>query len=295
MYKPAATYRLQFPEQVDKRRPVGENPPNSALVSYYLKTEAKNEITLDILDGAGKPVRHYSSKPKNKFEQPPEWPDLERPPELLPTAAGMNRFPWNLRHETPTEIPGAFYAGNGPEGPIVLPGTYTLKLTAAGKSQTVPLEIKTDPRVKTSEADLQRLFDLEMKVRQDIEGLHTAVNQIRSVRSQLELVKKRLEEEGEKGKPGITACDELQKKMAPVEEELKELPAPAVSQHAGSAVRFIPCQHRERRRRSNPAGTRSVRPSAWQAGKTARGMEADCFHRRPGCERTGAKGKHLPG
>ena len=77
--------------------------------------------------------------------------------------------------------------------------------------------------MKTSDADLQRLFDLEMKVRQDIEGLHTAVNQIRSVRSQLELVKKRLEEEGEKGKPGITACDELQKKMAPVEEELTQV------------------------------------------------------------------------
>ncbi len=220
LYKPAATYRLQFPEQVDKRRPVGENPPNAAIVSYYLKTEAKDEITLDILDSAGKPVRHYSSKPQNKFEQPPEWPDQERPPELLPTAAGMNRFPWNLRYESPTQIPGAFYQGNGPQGPIVLPGTYTLKLTAAGKSETVPVEIKLDPRVKTSATDLQKLFDLQMKVRDDIETLHAAVNQIRGVRSQLEVVKKRLEEEGDKGKPILSACDELEKKMAPVEQEL---------------------------------------------------------------------------
>jgi len=220
LYKPAATYRLQFPEQVNKRRPVGENPPNGAIVSYYLKSESKDEITLDVLDIAGKLVRHYSSRPKNKFEQPQEWPDQERPPELLPTAAGMNRFPWNLRYESPTELPGAFYAGNGPQGPYVLPGTYTLKLTVAGKSQTVPLEVKLDPRVKASQADLQKRFDLQMKVRDDIEELHTAVNQLRGVRSQMEVVKKRLEDEGEKGKPVISACNELEKKMAPVEQEL---------------------------------------------------------------------------
>jgi photosystem II stability/assembly factor-like uncharacterized protein len=220
LYKPATTYRLQFPDQVDKRRPVGENPANGAVINYYLKAESKDEITLDVLDSAGKPVRHYSSKPKNKFEQPPEWPDLERPPELLPTAAGMNRFPWNLRYESPTELPGAFYAGNGPQGPYALPGTYTLKLTVAGKSQTVPLEIKLDPRVKVSQADLQKRFELQMKVRDDIEELHTSVNQLRGVRSQLELVKKRLQEEGDKGKPVIAGCDELEKKMAPVEQEL---------------------------------------------------------------------------
>ena len=223
LYKPAATYRLQFPEQVDKRRPVGENPANGAVVNYYLKAESKDEITLDVLDSAGKPVRHYSSKPKNKFQQPPEWPDQERPLEVLPMAAGMNRFPWNLRYESPTELPGAFYAGNGPQGPYVLPGTYTLKLTVAGKSQTVPLEVKLDPRVKASQADLQKRFDLQMKVREDIEELHIAVNQIRGVRSQLELVKKRLEEEGDKGKPVIAACDELEKKMAPVEQELLQV------------------------------------------------------------------------
>ncbi|MBV9624879.1 MAG: glycosyl hydrolase [Acidobacteria bacterium] len=223
LYKPGVTYRMNFPEQVDKRRPVGENPPNGTIVSYYLKHETKDEITLDILDSSGKLVRHYSSKPKEKFEQPPEWPDLERPPELLPTSAGMNRFPWNLRYESPTEIPGAFYADNGPEGPIVLPGTYTLKLTVSGNTQTVPAEIKLDPRVKVSEADLQKLVDLEMKVREDIESLHTAVNQIHGVRSQLALVKQRLGGEGDRTKPVLTSIEDLEKKMAPVEQELMQV------------------------------------------------------------------------
>src|SRR5260370_2220183 len=67
---------------------------------------------------------------------------------------------------------------------------------------------------------MQKLFDLQMKVRDDIETLHAAVNQIRGVRSQLEVVKKRLEGEGDKGKSVLSACDELEKKMAPVEQEL---------------------------------------------------------------------------
>lgn len=220
LYKPAPVYRMNFPEAVDKRRPVGENPPNGLMVSYYLKSAPKGEVTLDILDSSGNPVRHYSSKPSNKVEQPPEWPDLEAPPELLPTNAGMNRFPWNLRYDSPTEIPGAFYAGNGPEGPIVLPGTYTLKLTIDGKSYNAPAEVKLDPRVHISADDLRKQIDLEMKVRDDIEALHVAVNQIRGVRSQLEVVKKRFEEEGDQGKATVTAIDNLEKKMDPVEQEL---------------------------------------------------------------------------
>jgi hypothetical protein len=67
---------------------------------------------------------------------------------------------------------------------------------------------------------LQKQLDLEMKVRDDIEALHTAVNQIRDVRSQLDLVKQRVQQQGEKGKPIIAAVEDLEKKIAPVEEQL---------------------------------------------------------------------------
>ncbi len=198
LYQPAPTYRMNFPEQVDKNGPVGENPPNGLIVSYYLKAASKDEITLDILDSSGKPVRHYSSKPSNKSEQPPEWPDLEKPPELLPAEAGMHRFPWNLRYESPTEIPVAFYAGNGPGGTNRPPRHLQAQINGRWKSQTVPAEIKLDPRVHVAEADLQKQSDLEMKVRDDIEALHVAVNQIRGVRSQLEVVERRFRKSGEK-------------------------------------------------------------------------------------------------
>jgi photosystem II stability/assembly factor-like uncharacterized protein len=223
LYQPSPIHRLNFPEDVDKRRPVGENPPNGAIISYYLKAEPKDEVTLEITDSEGKLVRKYSSKErKNKNEQPPEWPDLEKPPELLPTSAGMNRFPWNLRYETPLELPGAFYEGNGPEGAIAMPGTYNLKLTAGGRSETTKLEVKADPRVKASMEDLRKQFDLSTKVSQRIAELHAAVIEIRDARLQMDRIAKRMESNA-KDHPVVASIQDTEKKMGDVEKELVQV------------------------------------------------------------------------
>ena len=222
LYQPETAWRVHVPEDVNRRRPVGSNPPPGAVINYYLKTEPKDEITIEILDAQGKLVRKLSNKEKKKTEQPPEWPDRELPAEVLPARAGMNRFAWNMRYESPVEIPGAFYASNGPEGPIVLPGTYTLKLTAAGKSQTQPLVIKMDPRLKLNEADLAKQFELSRKIADSITQLHEAVNQIRTLRSDMQTVKARIGGDG-KHKELLDAMEQLDKKMSPVEEELTQV------------------------------------------------------------------------
>src|SRR5260370_16113174 len=111
----------------------------------------------------------------------------------------MNRFPWNLRYESPLETPGLFYSGNGPEGPIVLPGKYHLMLTAGGHSMSAELIVLPDPRVKASAADMRKAFDLQMKHRDRYTDLHRAFNQIRSVRGDLESVRKRLAGTGQGG------------------------------------------------------------------------------------------------
>ena len=219
LYTPQTALRLHYPEEVDKRRPVGEDPPFGAIIDYYLQTAPKDEVTLQILDSQGKQVRKYSSKEKKKNAQPPEWPDRLLPAELIPAQAGMNRFAWNLRYDSPVEIPGAFYASNGPEGPLVLPGSYQVKLTVAGKTLSAPLEVRLDPRISTPQADLQKQFDLSMKISQDITQLHTAVNQIRGVRSRMETVRSELGTSAQ-AKPVLDAMDQLEKKMAPIEQEL---------------------------------------------------------------------------
>ena len=179
LYKPRPAIRLHLPEAIERRGPVGDNPPPGAILDYYFRTAPKDEVKLEIFDSTGKLVRSLSSKEKKEDEQPPEWPDQIREVTTIPAAAGMNRYAWNLRWEPPVKIPGAFYVGNGPQGPLVLPGNYTVKLTVGSRSISEPLEIVMDPRVKNmNPADLEKQFALLMQVRDSNTELHRAVNEV---------------------------------------------------------------------------------------------------------------------
>jgi len=166
-------------------------------------------------------VRHLSNLQDNKHEQPPEWPDLEIASNLIPAAPGMNRFAWDYRYDPPVQIPGAFYTGDAPRGPLVVPGTYQVKLTVKGRSQTAPLQVTIDPRIQgqVSTADLQQLNELAFKTGQDIEALHRAVNQIRGLRANLQTLEK-WTAEGTPNSEVIAAAKALDQKMTPVEEQL---------------------------------------------------------------------------
>jgi photosystem II stability/assembly factor-like uncharacterized protein len=184
LYAPQTGYRLYYPDAVDKRPPSGQNPPAGVLIDYYLPTESTGPVTLEIVDAGGSVVRHLSSAKAKGPEQPPEWPDLIQPTDTLPAVKGMNRFVWDLRYDDPAQIPGAFYAGVPPRGPMVLPGAYTLRLGYAGQTRTAPLVIAADPRDRgPALAGLRQKFDLAMEVYRDQDALHRAVNEIRAVRT----------------------------------------------------------------------------------------------------------------
>ena len=219
LYAPQVALRLHYPSEVDKRQPVGENPPSGAIINYFLKAAAKDEVTLDILDAQGKLVRHLSSKDKKVNDQPPEWPDQVETPRVIPAAEGMNRFAWDLHYDDPIQTPGAFYYGEGPRGALALPGDYQVKLTVAGKTQTAPLHLAIDPRIKDAEAALPKQFELSTKVVNRIGELHQAINEIRNVKTQIQGLRKRFGED-ERLKPALTAADDLSKKMTAVEEQL---------------------------------------------------------------------------
>ncbi len=219
LYQPQTALLLNYPTEFDKRQPVGENPPPGAMIDYYFKSAPKDEVTLDILDGKGQLVRHLSSKEKKENEQPEEWPDRVKAAKTIPVEAGMNRFPWDLRYDDPVQTPGAFYSGEGPRGPKVLPGDYQVKLTVAGKSQTAPLKVVMDPRIKDAEAAVQKQFELGMQVRERISQLHQAINEIREVKTQIKSLHTRFENEP-RAKSVFASADDLNKKMSAVEEEL---------------------------------------------------------------------------
>src|SRR3984893_7179712 len=223
LYQPQTALRLHYPTEFDKRQPVGDNPPPGAIIDYYLKSAPKDEMTLDILDAQRKTVRHLSSKEKkDEGEQPPEWPDRVERAKTIPANEGMNRFAWDLRYDDPIQIPGAFYCGPGPKGPLALPGDYQAKLTVAGKTQAAPLHLAIDPRTKGAEDALQKQFTLSMQVNDRISQLHQAVNEIREVKSQIKNLHSRFGDD-QRLKTALVAADDLDKKMSDVERQLVQV------------------------------------------------------------------------
>jgi len=219
LFQPQTALRLHYPEEFDKRLPVGDNPPAGAIIDYYFKTAPKEEVSLDILDSSGKLVRHLSSKEKKENEQPAEWPDRVERVKTIPANEGMNRFAWDLRYDDPIQIPGAFYSSTGPKGPLALPGDYQLKLTVGGKSQTAPLHLVIDPRNKGQEAALQKQSTLAMQVNDRISQLHQAVNEIRDLKSQIQNLHKRFGDD-QRLKPALAAANDLDRRMSEVEQKL---------------------------------------------------------------------------
>jgi hypothetical protein len=150
----------------------GENPPNGAMVDYYLNAAATGPVTLEIFNGAGKLVRRYSSAEKvppineKTLDIPIAWIHPPEPPSADP---GMHRFVWDLhylgagggRRGGMAALMAMFGFGGGP---WAMPGDYTVKLTVNGQSYEQPLMVKMDPRVKTSQEDLQKQFDMAQQV-----------------------------------------------------------------------------------------------------------------------------------
>jgi hypothetical protein len=131
----------------------------------------------------------------------------------------MNRFAWDLRYNDPIQIPGAFYFGTGPKGPLALPGNYQVKLTVGDKSQTAPLHLAIDPRNKGAEAAVQKQFALATEVNDSMSRLHQAVNEIRDIRSQIQTLHKRFGDDAQL-KPALAAADDLDHKMSEIEQKL---------------------------------------------------------------------------
>jgi seryl-tRNA synthetase len=121
-------------------------------------------------------------------------------------------------------VPGAFYTGDGPRGPLALPGEYQVKLTAAGKSQTAPLQLVIDPRTKGNEPQLPKSFALATQVNERISQLHQAINEIRDIKSQIQTLHRRFGND-EKLKAALTAADDVGHKMSEVEGQLIQVNA----------------------------------------------------------------------
>jgi photosystem II stability/assembly factor-like uncharacterized protein len=176
--------------------PLAQNPPSGAVLDYYLARPSSGTVKIEILDGSGKVIRRFASDdppdltPDELQKQmvPPYWVRMPSNPE---NSAGMHRFVWDLNYERPLsvkhEYPITAVPGDTPRyplGPVAVPGRYIVRLTASGRSHSVPLIVKLDPRVRTSEAGLPQMFALQQRLASLVDRSSRAVLQAMSLQEQ---------------------------------------------------------------------------------------------------------------
>jgi photosystem II stability/assembly factor-like uncharacterized protein len=201
LFKPEPAYRLERSTNPDTPippdEPAGENPPDGAILDYFLAQPVSGPVTLEILDAQGKLVRRYSSADKPEVSQS----DLEkqliplywiRMPRNLSAGAGMHRWAWDLRYPPPTSLQQQYPISAVPHdtprtplGPLALPGQYTARLTASGHTSTAPLTVKVDPRGNTPAEGIEQQFNLEMRLASELTASSEAVTQAHSVLDEL--------------------------------------------------------------------------------------------------------------
>ena len=194
LFRPQIAYRLRRNNNTDTplppETPAAKNPPNGAIVDYYLEADATGPVTLEILTSAGTVVRRYASDdtppPYNEkdFAVPAYW---ARPTQVLSAAKGHHRFVWDLRYPTPGAVQrdfpiSAVYRDTPiePLGVLAVPGAYVVKLTANGKTFSQPLTLKMDPRATITPLGLSRQFALATKLADMMNGSFAAISRLRT-------------------------------------------------------------------------------------------------------------------
>ena len=198
LFAPQLAYRVRRSLNTDTpippEEPMGQNPPDGAIINYFLKSDA-SEVTLEIFDQSNKVIRRYSSndKPEIIDEKSQAYPTYWfRPARVLSAKSGMQRWTWDLKYAPPEGFPRSYPmtailndTPSQPVGTTVLPGEYKIKLTANGKSFTQPLIIKMDPRVTTTMAGLAKMYEVSFSSYDGIAKIRAAQNEINKLREQL--------------------------------------------------------------------------------------------------------------
>jgi hypothetical protein len=193
LFAPAPAWRVRWNVSNDtplpRETPAGENPPDGARIDYFLPAEPAGEVALEILDASGRRVRRFSSADApTPPPSPPAFPDFWlASPRPLSKKPGAHRFVWDLRFASPL-VPSPGYGIDGivgatpalPRGPLVLPGTYRVRLTVAGRDQTRELTVRMDPRVRAAPGDLEKQLELSRRIGAELARLDGLLRAVRA-------------------------------------------------------------------------------------------------------------------
>ena len=189
----------------------GENPPCCLTVSYWLKQRVTTPVTVEFRDGTGKVIRSFTSivashdsaradsagktsqlrdtlAEKRRGSRPLADDTLAFVPadSVVPARAGLNRFVWNLRYPATHEVKGVVNDEGSTSGPVVAPGTYTVRLTVDGQSHDQPVLVRPDPRLRATQADYDAQLALALQVQHTTNELADAVERILDLEHQID-------------------------------------------------------------------------------------------------------------
>jgi photosystem II stability/assembly factor-like uncharacterized protein len=209
LFKPSTAVRVHWDMNTDTplppETPAAANPPDGASIYYYLRTAPK-QIAMDIRDSRGNVVSHFDTTPEPPPAEPPNAPEYWfAPATTLPTAAGLNRFTWNLRYPHPPVLSYGYFGAHldyfeytlpdhaiasetprwQPDGPLVPPGNYEVVLTVDGQTYRQPLEVKPDPRIKVPAADYDAQFATQLRLERGMAATFDAWHQAHEMRTKL--------------------------------------------------------------------------------------------------------------
>jgi photosystem II stability/assembly factor-like uncharacterized protein len=207
-----------FPPE-DAYRTAGHS---AAVIPFYLKEAPKGELTLEILDSAGKQINRYSSR--SAAEADSEGSPRGGAAPKLTANKGLNRFTWDLRHQDAVTFPGLIMWAGSVRGPRAAPGKYQVKLTVDGRSFTRPFELKKDPRLtNVTQEDLDKQQAFSLQLRDKLSDTHNGILRIRDTRKQIEEMAARLTASDPNQKAVIDSSKALAKKLTAIEEELYQV------------------------------------------------------------------------
>lgn len=185
----------------------GENPPGGVMIEYYLGDIPAGEVTLTILDSRGLEIRRFSSQAQGG--------------RGIPIQPGTNRFIWDMSYPDPPEAPRdanlTGFEATSPAAPIAPPGQYLARLAAGGRTYERTFQIRKDPRVPATNADLRAQFDLMMDIYDRASDVVDGLNRLHDARRQIE------EHEGGMSSQQRERAQEIKETLRAIEGELQRL------------------------------------------------------------------------
>ncbi len=247
LFVPETAIRVRWENYQDTpfppETPAGQNPPDGAIIDYFLKHAATSELSLTIYDENNNQVARFTSEPKPVALPPANAPEYWfAPPTALTKDAGLNRFVWDLRYPAPPTLPYGYYGNlleyteytladhavpgltprQQPRGPLVVPGKFMLELRYGNVTLRQPLIIEPDPRIHGSQADLVVQRDLALAITRGMKSSHDAFLQAKAVRDSLANAQKALT--GADADKVKAAADALAKKLDAIDKGTRTAP-----------------------------------------------------------------------